>query len=92
MGSVSALFCFFFGAHNYGRVAFLYKYLYISVHCTVVDFTAHNRAGPVFVDLLRSPGIDSQLAGRYEKPICRTGPPGYIGWRSRTLGIDSWAP
>jgi hypothetical protein len=22
---------------------------------------------------------------------CRTGPPGYIGWRNRFLGIDSWA-
>jgi hypothetical protein len=23
---------------------------------------------------------------------CRTGPPGYIGWRNGFLGIDSWAP
>jgi hypothetical protein len=23
---------------------------------------------------------------------CRTGPPGYIGWRNRFLEIDSWAP
>ncbi len=35
-------------------------------------------AEPVFVNLLRSPGIDFQ-------PICRTGPPGYIGWRNRFL-------
>jgi hypothetical protein len=44
---------------------------------------------PVFVNLLRSPGIDSQpgMAGRYNNnPICRTGPPGYIAWRNRFLG------
>ncbi len=32
------------------------------------------------------------LAGRYDNPIRRTGPPGYIGWWNRFLGIDSWAP
>ncbi len=32
------------------------------------------------------------LAGREDNPICRTGPPGYIGWRNQFLGIDSWAP
>ncbi len=32
------------------------------------------------------------LAGRYGNPICRTGPPGYIGCRNRFLGIYSWAP
>ncbi len=49
-------------------------------------------AEPVFVDLLRGPGIDSQPGGPVRNPICRTGPPGYIGWRNRFLGIDSWAP
>jgi hypothetical protein len=34
---------------------------------------------PVFVDLLRRPGIDSQPGGPVRNPICRTGPPGYIG-------------
>jgi hypothetical protein len=43
---------------------------------------------PVFVDLLKSHGIDSQPAGRYDNPICRTGLPGYIGWQNRFLGID----
>ncbi len=47
---------------------------------------------PVFVDLLRSPRIDSQPGGPVRNPICRTGPPGYIGWRNRFFGIDSWAP
>jgi hypothetical protein len=47
---------------------------------------------PVFVDLLWRPGIDSQPGGPVRNPICRTGPPGYIGWRNRFLGIDSWAP
>jgi hypothetical protein len=49
-------------------------------------------AEPVFVDLLRGPGIDSQPGGPVRNPICRTGPPGYIGWRNRFLGIDAWAP
>ncbi len=46
------------------------------------------RAEPVFVDLLRSPGIDFQLAGRYDNPFCRTGSPGYRAWLNRFLGID----
>ncbi len=50
------------------------------------------RPKPVFVDLLWRPGIDSQPGGPVRNPICRTGPPGYIGWRNRFLGIDSWAP
>jgi hypothetical protein len=41
-------------------------------------------------------GIDSaclcSLAGRYDNPICRTGPAGYTGWQNRFFGIDSWAP
>jgi hypothetical protein len=32
------------------------------------------------------------LAGRYDNPLCRNGPPGYIGWQNRLLIIDSWAP
>jgi hypothetical protein len=28
-------------------------------------------------------------SSRYDNPICRTGSPGYIGWRNRFLGIDS---
>ncbi len=47
---------------------------------------------PVFVDLLRSQGIDSSMAALYDNPICRTSPPGYIGWRNRSIGIDFWAP
>jgi hypothetical protein len=48
---------------------------------------------PVFVDRLRSPGIDSQPGGPvHENPFCRTGPTGYIGWRLRFLGIGSLAP
>ncbi len=47
---------------------------------------------PEFVNLLRSPGIDSQPGGPLRQPclaLYRTGPPGYLGWRSRFLGIDS---
>jgi hypothetical protein len=29
---------------------------------------------------------------RYDNPIFSYGPPGYIGWRNRFLGIDSWLP
>jgi hypothetical protein len=35
---------------------------------------------------------DSSLAGRYDHPICCTGPPGYIGWWNRYLRIDSRTP
>ena len=33
---------------------------------------------PVFVDLLRRPGIDSRPGGPVRNPICLTGPPGYM--------------
>ncbi len=58
----------------------------------IPDTRPLNCTEPVFVDLLRRPGIDSQPGGAVRNPICRTGPPGYIGWRNRFLGIDSWAP
>jgi hypothetical protein len=45
---------------------------------------------PVFVDPSRSPEIEAQSSGPVRNPICRTGPPGYIGWRNRFLRIDSW--
>ncbi len=32
------------------------------------------------------------LTGRCGNPIWRTGPPGYIGWQRRFLGIDFWGP
>jgi hypothetical protein len=41
---------------------------------------------PVFVNIIRSTGIDSQPDRPVRQPICRTGPPGYIGWRNRFLG------
>jgi|688.fasta_scaffold467207_1 hypothetical protein len=46
----------------------------------------------VFVDLLVAQESIPSMAGRYDNPICRTGPPCYIGWRNRFLGIDSWVP
>jgi hypothetical protein len=46
----------------------------------------------VFVNLLRSPGIDSQPGGLVRQLyLSYTGPPGYIGLRNRFLRIDSWA-
>jgi hypothetical protein len=41
---------------------------------------------PVFVILLRSRGIDSQPCEPVRNPICRNGPPDYIGWRNRFQG------
>jgi hypothetical protein len=48
---------------------------------------------PVFVNLLRSPGIDS-LAWWAGTPTLFVvpAPAGYIGWQNRFFGIDSWAP
>ncbi len=40
------------------------------------------------LNLLKSPGIDSQSGGS----TGLSGPPGYIGWRNCITGIDSWAP
>jgi hypothetical protein len=36
------------------------------------------KSEPVFVDLVRRPGIDSLPGGSVQNPICRTGPPGYM--------------
>ncbi len=49
---------------------------------------------PVFVNLLRSPGIDSKpwRAGTTTLFVLLARPPGYIDWRNRFFGIDSWAP
>jgi hypothetical protein len=48
---------------------------------------------PVFLDLLRSLGVDSQHGGPVRQQyLSYTGPPGYIGWRNLSIGIDSWAP
>jgi hypothetical protein len=33
-----------------------------------------------------------RLASRYDNPICRNGPSGYIGWGNLFLGIYSWDP
>ncbi len=40
---------------------------------------------PIFVNLVRSPGINSQPGGPVRNPICCTGPSGYIGRRHRFL-------
>jgi hypothetical protein len=53
---------------------------------------SHFTPEPVFVNLLRSPGIDSQPDGSVRQP--------YLSYRTarlhklvdRFLGIDSWAP
>ncbi len=40
----------------------------------------------------KSPGIDSQSSGINSVPFVLPARPGYIGWRNRFLGIDSWTP
>ncbi len=54
------------------------------------------KSDPEFVNLLRSPVIDSQPGGtvpvRQPYPIWLTGPPGFIGYRNRFFGIDFCAP
>jgi hypothetical protein len=43
-----------------------------------------------FLNLLRNSNSKiPSLASLYNNPILRTGPPGYIGWRYRLLGINS---
>jgi hypothetical protein len=44
-----------------------------------------------FVNLLRSPGIDSQPGGPVRQPNWTYRPAKYIGWRNRFLVVDSWA-
>ncbi len=59
-------------------------------------YWAHNTAvfhnqtcsEPEFVNILRSPGIDSQPGGPVRQPYLANRRPGYIGWRNRFLGID----
>ncbi len=48
--------------------------------CTAAEYTE-----PEFVNLLRSPGIDSQPDGTVRQPIRRTGTSGCIGCRNRSL-------
>jgi hypothetical protein len=53
-------------------------------------YTIHNCPEPVLVDLLRSQEPIPTLACRYGNPICRTGPPGYIGWRIDSSESIHW--
>ncbi len=46
----------------------------------------------LFVNLLWAQESIPSLAGRYDNPFWRIGPPHFRGWRNRFLGIDSWAP
>jgi hypothetical protein len=56
----------------------------IDHHCVCLFGPLYSLSEPVFVNLLRSPGIDSQPGRPVRQPIWRTGPPSYIG-----CGIDS---
>jgi hypothetical protein len=72
--------------------SFLFPENAVNFHhlCTVLNFHHRPRYGSeikelVFVNLLRSPGIDSHPAGPVRHPISLTGPPGCIVWRKRYL-------
>ncbi len=74
---------------------YLYKGVCVFVFCYFVQSSDPVRdfiPEPEFANLLRSPGIDSQAGGPVRQPYLPFGQPGYIGWRNRFLGIDSWAP
>jgi hypothetical protein len=56
-------------------------------------YMKHVKSARIFVNLLKSLGIDSQPGEPVRQPyLSYPGPLGYIGWRNRFLGIDSWAP
>ncbi len=59
----------------------------LSVHIPI-----EHPSEPVFVNFEGAQESIPSLAGRYYNLVCRTGAPGFIGWRSQFLGIDSWAP
>jgi hypothetical protein len=65
--------------------------VYINIFCGLGKEFEINPE-PVFLNLLRSPETDSQSGGRYKTLFDVPGSSGYIGWRNRFLGIDSWAP
>jgi hypothetical protein len=60
--------------------------------------TLYNTVGPSgyyepgLVNILRSPGIDSQTGGPVRHPYLTYRLGRLHGWRKRFLGIDSWDP
>jgi hypothetical protein len=57
----------------------------------ISDASRHFLTEPEFVNLLCSPGIDPQSGGPVRQPYFTYRPTGYIDWRNRFLGNDSWA-
>ncbi len=51
-------------------------------------FSPYFLSEPVFVNLLRSPGIDSLPGAPVQQPFLTYRPLGYIGWNNKFLGID----
>jgi hypothetical protein len=71
-------------AHSYP----ILSYLSPPELCQSSTDTQRSCTKPEFVNLLRSPGIDSQPSGPVRQPyLTYTGPPGcYMGWRNWFLG------
>ncbi len=57
-----------------------------------VSFQMAERSEPVFVNLLRSPGIDSQPGLPVQQPYLSYRPSMLQAGRTGILGIDSWSP
>jgi hypothetical protein len=55
-------------------------------------YKIHLCTEPVFVILLRSPGIDSQPGGPVQQPYLSYRPAMLYRLANRILGIDSWSP
>ncbi len=51
------------------------------------SYQTSSKKSSVFVKLLKTQESIPSLAGRYDNPILRTGPPGYIGRR-----VAEWIP
>ncbi len=77
----------------YGCECILYFCKTLTLKESTKEFMCKKKTSePVFVNLSWSPEIDSQPGQPVRQPYCRTGPEGYIGWRSRFLGIESSDP
>ncbi len=87
IGTKAAQFLFWEYINPNFKESMVQKVLTSATSCSLqLDQAGITSNEPVIVDLLRSPGIDSSMAGRYDNPVGRTVPPRYIGWRNRFLG------
>ncbi len=90
--TLDSIYCLFFNLKSYLTLRDIYCILYRSrfmkqiVPCPYNLSVYRARICKPYKELIPS------LADWYDNPIWRTCPKGYIDWRNRFLGIDSWAP